>query len=99
MRSVTGKQVVMHSCQQSKLSASVRCPVCGQGFLIYAESGMQASHNISRRLIQHALRTHHAVQNTSSSAHPGSTFHIPGWSGAQPFLASASLSNLLDNAL
>ena len=89
----------MHVCQQSKLSSSVRCPVCGQGFLIYAEPSVQVGHNINRRLIQHVLRSHHVARTASSSAHPGSTFHIPSWSGAQPLLASATLSNLLDNAL
>jgi hypothetical protein len=88
----------MHSCQPSKLSATVRCSICGQGFLIYAEHGMEAGHNIHRRMIQHVLRTHHA-QSADRSAHPESTFHIPNWSGSQPFLASATLSNLLDSAL
>ncbi len=32
----------MHICQPSKLSSNVNCPVCGQGFLIYAENGLQA---------------------------------------------------------
>lgn len=89
----------MHSCQPSKLSSSVRCPVCGQGFLIYAEQGLQAGHNINRRIIEHVLRSHHATHSASPNAHPDSTFHIPCWSGAQPFLASASLSDLLDSAL
>jgi hypothetical protein len=89
----------MHLCQPSKLSANVRCPVCGQGFLIYAENGMHDGHDINRRIIQHALRAHHTAHSTSSSAHPRSTFHIPNGSGFQHFLASASLSNLLDNAI
>jgi len=88
----------MHVCQPSKLSSNVNCPVCGQGFLIYAENGIHAGHPLNRRIIQHALRSHHA-HSTSSSAHPSSTFHIPSWSGAQPFLASATLSDLLDTAL
>ncbi|HEX4578342.1 MAG TPA: hypothetical protein VH117_13380 [Edaphobacter sp.] len=54
---------------------------------------------MSRRVIEHALRTHHTPRSMSSSVHPVSTFHIPSWSGAQPFLASATLSDLLDNAL
>ncbi len=54
---------------------------------------------MNRRIIQHALRSHHAAHSTSSSAHPSNTFHIPCWSGAQPFFASATLSNLLDTAL
>lgn len=89
----------MNSSQSSKLSSNVRCPVCGQGFLIYAEQGILADLGVNRRLIQHVLRTHHTSRSASPSAHPASTFRIPCWSGAHPFLASASLSNLLDNAL
>jgi hypothetical protein len=89
----------MHECQQSKLSSSVNCPVCGQGFLIFTEPGMNASQVVSRRIVIHALRSHHVAHPPSSNAHPGSTFHIPSWSGAQPFFASAVLSNLLDNSL
>ncbi|MEI9981727.1 MAG: hypothetical protein WDN23_22565 [Edaphobacter sp.] len=88
----------MHLSQQSKLSSIVRCPVCGQGFLIFSGDGVQAAHDVNRRLIQHALRAHHSTR-TGAKAHPASTFHIPSWSGAQSFLASASLSNLLDNAI
>jgi hypothetical protein len=89
----------MHSCQPSKLSSSVRCPVCGQGFLIYAEHATLAADSVNLRLIQHVLRMHHSAHSNSPSAHPESTFHIPNWSGSQPLLASASLSNLLDSAL
>jgi hypothetical protein len=89
----------MHVCQEAKLSTMVRCPICGQHFLIYAESGVSAVDTMSRRVIEHALRTHHTPRSTSPSAHPSSTFHIRNWSGAQPFLASAALSNLLDGAL
>jgi hypothetical protein len=54
---------------------------------------------MSLRVIEHALRGHHTPRAISPSAHPESTFHIPNWSGAQPFLASAALSDLLDGAL
>jgi hypothetical protein len=54
---------------------------------------------VNHRLILHVLRTHHSAHSNSPSAHPESTFHIPNWSGSQPLLASATLSNLLDNAL
>ena len=89
----------MHVCQPAKLSSKVRCPICGQDFLIYAESGASAVDPMSRRVIEHALRTHHTPRSTSASAHPGSTFQIPNWTGTQPFLASAALSDLIDNSL
>ena len=89
----------MHVCQPAKLSCKIRCPLCGQDFLIYAEGGLSAVDTMSRRVIEHALRTHHTPDSTTASAHPDSTFNIPNWSGAQPFLASAALSDLLDSAL
>jgi len=49
----------MHVCQQAKLSSRVTCPICGQDFLIYAEIGISAVDTMSRRVIEHALRTHH----------------------------------------
>ena len=60
---------------------------------------MCASQMASRRIVIHVLRSHHVAHSTSPSAHPGNTFHIPSWSGAQPFFASSVLSNLLDNSL
>ena len=89
----------MHVCQEAKLSSRVRCPICGQDFLIYAESGVSAVDAMGRRIIEHTLRNHHTPHSISVSAHPGSTFHIPNWSGTRPFLASAALSDLLDDAL
>jgi hypothetical protein len=88
----------MHVCRPAKLSSKVSCPLCGQAFLIYAESGISAVDTMSLRVIEHALRGHHILGATSPRAHPESTFHIPNWSGAQPFLASAALSDLLDGS-
>jgi hypothetical protein len=82
----------MHVCQEAKLSSKIRCPICGQDFLIYAEGGVSAPDAMSRRIIEHTLRNHHAAYPTSVSAHPGSTFQIPNCAGTQPFLASAALS-------
>jgi hypothetical protein len=86
----------MHVCQEAKFSSKVRCPICGQNFLIYAKSGLPADDTMSRRVIEYALRTHHTPSLTSGSAHPASTFHIRNWSGAQPFLASPAPGNLVE---
>jgi hypothetical protein len=88
----------MHVYQPAKLSSRVCCPLCGQEFLIYAESGVSAVDTMSRRVIEHALRKHHTPRATSASAHPGSPFHIRNWAGAQPFLASAALNNVRDGS-
>jgi hypothetical protein len=89
----------MHVCQGSKLAAAVRCPVCGQSFLIYSEQGMYIEEDTSRRIIRHALRAHHTARSTTPNAHPVSPFNIPSWTGARPFSASAALGTLLDSAL
>ena len=89
----------MHVCQESKLSSAVRCPVCGQSFLIFSDQGMLVEQDATRRIIRHALRTHHTSRSNSPNAHPTRPFKIPSWSGAGPFSASAALGSLLDNAL
>lgn len=82
-----------------KLSTGIRCPICGQGFLIFEELAAHASQIESRRIIQQALRDQHTSRGRLSGAHPDSTFNIPGWAGEPPFAASASLSDLIDNSI
>jgi hypothetical protein len=84
---------------QTKLASDVRCPLCGQGFLIFAELAAHASQIESRRLIQQTLRDQHISQGKLAGAHPGSLFDIPSQPGTLPFSASASLSDLLDNSI
>jgi len=88
---------MQHSCQESNVSSDVSCPVCGQGFIVYADQGMYVSRVESHRIIRQALRNHHTARAFSPSAHPDGTFNIPSWSGAPPFWASAFLSNLMDS--
>ncbi len=82
-----------------KLSGEIRCPICGQGFLIFEELAAHASQIESRRIIQQTLRSQHTVPGKLSNAHPESTFDIPGWRGEPLFSASASLSDLIDNSI
>ena len=87
----------MHLSQpQPRLASDVRCPICGQGFLIFAELAAHASQIDSRRMIQQTLRAQHDAPTTTP--HPDTTFNIPSRSGA-PFTASSSLSDLLDSAI
>jgi hypothetical protein len=88
----------MHLSHQTKLSSTVRCPICGQGFLIFAQSGAASVDTMSLRVIEHALRTHH-TRRRETNAHPERSFNIPSWTGAQPYVASASLGNALDSAI
>ncbi len=84
---------------QPRLSSEVRCPICGQGFLIFEELAAHASQIESRRIIQQTLRSQHTAQGRLSNAHPENTFDIPSWRGEPPFSASASLSDLIDNSI
>lgn len=88
----------MHLSRRAKLSSTVRCPLCGQSFLIFSLNNPASEDTMSLRVIEHALRTHH-TRRDKAKVHPERTFHIPSWSGAQPYLASASLNNLLDSAV
>ncbi len=88
----------MHLSRRSKLSSTVRCPLCGQGFLIFAHSDVHTVDTLSIRVIEHALRSHH-TRRDKDNVHPERTFHIPSWSGAHPYLASASLNSLLDSVV
>lgn len=82
-----------------RLSGDIRCPICGQGFLIFEDLAAHASQFESRRIVQQALRTQHTSQGKLADAHPSSNFDIPSWQGAPPFSASASLSDLLDSSI
>jgi phosphoribosyl-dephospho-CoA transferase len=88
----------MHLSRRSKLSSTVRCPLCGQGFLIFAHSDAHSVDTLSLRVIEHALRSHH-TRRDKDNVHPERTFRIPSWSGAHPYLASASLNVLLDSVV
>ena len=88
----------MHLSKQSKVSSTVCCPLCGQSFLIFTDGSEKAESKMNRRIIEHALRTHHTA-DSRDKVHPEGSFNIPSWSGTRPFLASASLSNLLDSAI
>lgn len=84
---------------QPRLAGEIRCPICGQGFLIFEELAAHASQFEGRRIIQQALRSQHTEQGTLYHAHPESTFDIPSWRGEPPFSASASLSDLIDGSI
>lgn len=54
-------------CMSSNLSSDVRCDICGQGFLVYAEHRM----GDTRQRVLQALRLHH-----TTSEHPSGPFTI-----------------------
>ena len=58
-------------CVLSNLGSDVRCAVCGQGFLLFAQGLFPAHREHLRQLVQSVLRLHH-----NAGTHPTSRFHI-----------------------
>lgn len=56
-------------CKVSNVFSDVRCPVCGQGFLVYWTRIAASSREAQRNCLMGGLREHHAVGN-SAEAHP-----------------------------
>jgi len=88
-----------HTHQPSKFASDVRCPICGQGFLVYGDKLTPIRQNESRRIMQQALRDQHGARSDSSAVHPGRSFYVASCFGTPPFSASPLLGDLLDNAL
>ena len=61
-------------CKVSNVFSDVRCPVCGQGFLVYWTRVASHSRNEQRDLLLGGLRGHHNIV-TSAEAHPPA-FHL-----------------------
>ncbi len=62
-------------CKVSNVFHDVRCPICGQGFLVYWTRVRAADRVAGRLELQTTLRGHHA-QSHSEGAHPHA-FEIP----------------------
>ena len=56
-------------CKLSNAGSDVRCSVCGQGFLVYWARFSRAEQVESRRVIQEALRGHHAAVAEGADPH------------------------------
>ena len=61
-------------CKVSNIFSDVRCPVCGQGFLVYW-TRVAKHHSEHRNALLQGLRNQHAG-STSAEAHPAA-FHLP----------------------
>jgi hypothetical protein len=62
-------------CKLSNEASDVRCSVCGQGFLVYWARFSRAEQVESRRVIQEALREHHAGA-AADVVHPRESFTV-----------------------
>jgi hypothetical protein len=58
-------------CMPSNVCSDVRCAVCGQGFLVFAERHAHTQLADLRKAVQQALRQHHTV-----SEHPVGPFTV-----------------------
>jgi hypothetical protein len=85
-------------CQASETSADVRCPLCGQGFILSWERTCRIERGKTLTKIQKALQQQHAVQAEASDSeqpvHPSNAFNIPEWSGNAEFSGAAMLGGL-----
>jgi hypothetical protein len=83
-------------CKLSNEGSDVRCSVCGQGFLVYWARFSRAEQVESRRVIQEALRGHHADAAEGidpHAVHPRESFTVVDAVvdvGAEPEYAEAA---------
>lgn len=76
-------------CKPTNASPDIKCPVCGQGFLLYWERSSRDQQDDTLPNILQVLREHH--NRLDFTTHPGSPFNIPSWSGLPQFSAAALL--------
>ncbi len=62
-------------CKVSNVFSDVRCPVCGQGFLVYWTRVAAREREEHRQSLMEGLRVQHGTGN-SADAHPAA-FHLP----------------------
>jgi len=85
-------------CKPSQISSDVRCPVCGEGFLLYWERTSRAEQSETLHKIQQELREQHDTAEEGVAAHPEAAFNIPSWSGLAQFSGAALLGGLPDRS-
>lgn len=61
-------------CKVSNVFSDVRCPVCGQGFLVYWTRVAATSREQQRKCLLEGLRAHHGTVNSAEAHAPA--FHL-----------------------
>lgn len=79
-------------CKASNTGSDVRCPVCGQGFLVYWTQREPEERARRRAEVLDRLRAQHA-KDQSTAAHPQAGFNLPEWEGEAHVSAAALLGN------
>lgn len=64
------------TCLSSNLANDLRCPVCGQGFLVFAERTSGTAREQMKRRVQHTMRSHHAGALGGLHVHPTTAFAV-----------------------
>ena len=65
------------TCLISHTANDLRCPVCGQGFLLFPAGRVPATAREQiRRCVQGTMRAHHSSQTSGAEAHPGEAFVV-----------------------
>ena len=64
------------TCLLSNTANDLRCPVCGQGFLLFAERATATVREQVKRRVQRAMRAHHAGTQGGLDVHPTAAFPV-----------------------
>ena len=64
------------TCLMSNLANDLRCPVCGQGFLVFAERMSATAREQVKRRVQLTMRSHHAGALGGLHVHPTTAFAV-----------------------
>jgi hypothetical protein len=64
------------TCLLSNTANDFRCPVCGQGFLVFAERATATVREQVKRSVQRAMRSHHAGAQGALYVHPTTAFEM-----------------------
>ncbi len=64
------------TCLLSNIAHDVRCPVCGQGFLLFAEHVSATVRQQVRRSAEAVMRLHHAQPADLLHVHPADAFDV-----------------------
>jgi hypothetical protein len=78
-------------CKVSNVFSDVRCPVCGQGFLVYWTRVAAKSREEQRTFLLEGLRGHHGVTSTTDAHSPA--FYLSDGPPVLPFDDPANVSS------
>lgn len=66
------------TCLLSNIANDLRCPVCGQGFVVFAERSSATAREQMKRRVQRTMRSHHTDAPGKPHVHPATPFTVEG---------------------